>query len=119
VQLGEPRYAADLYDLLAPHASRVIVTAQGALCWGSIHRFLGPLCALMSHPDRAAVHFEAAMAVHERLGARPFLARDRLAFATMIRDTGGDSARIEHLERTGLALARELGMRTLTARYSS
>jgi tetratricopeptide (TPR) repeat protein len=118
VQLGEPAFAADLYDRLAPHASRVIVTAQGALCWGSVHRFLGPLCALMSNPERAAVHFEAAMAVHERLGARPFLARDRLAYAAMLRETGGDAARIEQLERTGLALARELGMRLLVARYS-
>jgi hypothetical protein len=51
------------------------------------------------------------MAVHERLGARPFLARDRLAYAQMLRARGGDELRIDTLERTGRALARELGMR--------
>jgi len=117
VDLGEPEHAGELYELLAPHASRVIVAASGALCWGSVHRFLGPLAALMGNLDRASMHFEAAMAVHERLGARPFLARDRLAFARMLREQDGDDVRIAALERTGIALARELGMRHLIDRY--
>jgi hypothetical protein len=116
-ETGDAGHAETLYELLSPHASRVIVTAQGALCWGSIHRVLGPLAVLMEHLDRAAVHFETAMAVHERLGARPFLARDRLAFARVLRRTGGDRVRIAQLERTGLALARELGMHRLVDRY--
>ncbi|HET9728069.1 MAG TPA: helix-turn-helix transcriptional regulator, partial [Acidimicrobiia bacterium] len=115
VEIGDPTHAPALYELLAPHASRVIVTAEGALCWGSIHRFLGPLAALLGNSHRASVHFEAAMAVHERLGARPFLARDRLAYARMLRASDGDAVRIETLERTGLALARELGMRRFAA----
>jgi DNA-binding SARP family transcriptional activator len=111
VAIGEPEHAPALYELLAPHASRVVVTAEGALCWGSVHRFLGPLAALIGNTERAGVHFEASMAVHERLGARPFLARDRLAYAQMLRARGGDELRIVTLERTGRALARELGMR--------
>jgi DNA-binding SARP family transcriptional activator/tetratricopeptide (TPR) repeat protein len=110
-ECGDPTHASTLYELLAPHASRVIVTAEGALCWGSVQRFLGPLAALQREMDRAAVHFEAAMAVHERLGARPFLARDRLAYARMLRAADADGVRVETLERTGHALARELGMR--------
>ena len=117
VELGDAAYAAPLFDLLAPHASPVIVAGSGALCWGSMHRFLGPLAALLGNTERAIVHFEAAMAVHERLGARPFLARDRLAYAELLREVGGDSVRIENLQRTGLALARELGMREVIARY--
>ena len=117
VEIGDPTYAGALFDVLAPHTSRVIVAGSGALCWGSIHRFLGPLAALLGNTDRAIVHFEAAMAVHERLGARPFLARDRLAYADLLRGAGGDSVRIETLQRTGLALARELGMRQVVARY--
>jgi hypothetical protein len=76
-----------------------------------MHRFLGPLSALLGNADRAGVHFEAAMALHERLGARPFLARDRLAYARMLRAAGGDAVRVATLERTGAALASELGMR--------
>ena len=116
-EIGAVDYAPALYEMLAPHASRVIVAASGALCWGSIHRVLGPLAALVGNTERASVHFEASMAVHERLGARPFLARDRLAYARMLRGTGGDAVRVAALERTGLALARELGMRQVIARY--
>ncbi|MCC7075838.1 MAG: AAA family ATPase [Acidimicrobiia bacterium] len=108
-----------LYDLLAPHASRVVVAAQGALCWGSVHRFLGPLAALLGDGERASMHFEAAISVHERLGARPFLARDRLAYADLLRRADGDPYRIDELSRTGLALARELGMRIVLERYGS
>jgi hypothetical protein len=115
---GDAEYAPEVYELLAPHASRVIVAAAGALCWGSIHRVLGPLDALTGNVERASVHFEAAMALHERLGARPFLARDRLAYAAMLSANGGDAVRIAQLRRTGLALARELDMQTVVSRYS-
>jgi DNA-binding SARP family transcriptional activator len=110
--------AAHVYELLAPHASRVIVAASGALCWGSVHRVAGPLADLLGDTEQAGVHFEAAMTMHERLGARPFLARDRLAYARMLRKVGGDPLRIAELERTGLALARELDMRSVLEQYT-
>jgi DNA-binding SARP family transcriptional activator len=113
------RSAVVLYELLSPHASRVVVAAEGAVCWGSIHRFLGPLSVLADSADRAAMHFEAAISIHERLGALPFLARDRIAYAELLRRRGGDVVRIEELHRTGLALARRLGMASLVARASS
>ncbi len=116
VAIEDANCAALLYEMLAPQASRVIVGAEGALCWGSIHRILAPLAALLGHADRASTHFEAAMAVHERLGARPFLARDRLGYARFLSENGGDAVRIATLARTGLALAHELGMRSLLAR---
>ena len=109
--------AGVLYELLSPHSARVIVAAEGALCWGSIHRFLGPLSAALGNVERASMHFEAAMSVHERLGALPFLARDRLAYASFMRATGGDPVRIESLARTGLALAAQLGMHSVVERY--
>ena len=117
VLLEDSDAAAALYELLSPHASRVVVAAEGALCWGSIHRFLGPLAALVGHTEQASMHFEAAMSVHERLGARPFLARDRLAYADLVRSTGGDPVRIEDLARTGYALATQLGMRSVVERH--
>ncbi|MCE7883765.1 MAG: hypothetical protein DYH08_07885 [Actinobacteria bacterium ATB1] len=117
VLIGDRNTASTLRELLSPHASRVIVAGQGALCWGSVQRFLAPLNSLLGDVERASMHFEAAMSVHERLGALPFLARDRLAYADLLDSVGGDAVRIEDLSRTGLALARELGMRTLLARH--
>ena len=117
VALGDDEHATELFELLAPHASRVVVAASGALCWGSVHRFLGPLAALTGNVERASVHFEAAMAVHERLGARPFLARDRLAVRhDAARGRRRREAVSDALDRTGRALARELGMRHLVDR---
>jgi DNA-binding SARP family transcriptional activator len=109
--------AAHVFNLLVPHASRVIVAASGALCWGSIHRVLAPLAELLGNTEQAAFHFEAAMTMHERLGARPFLARDRLSYARMLRRVGGDPRRITELERTGLALVRALDMRSVLNRF--
>ncbi len=118
--LVRDRNAAEaLYELLAPQASRVIIAAEGVLCWGSIHRFLGPLSAILGNTERASMHFEAAMSVHERLGARSFLARDRLTYATVLRSSGGDPVRIDDLSRTGLALATRLGMSALVERFES
>lgn len=106
VLLDDRGSAELLYELLSPHASRVIVAVEGAVCWGSVHRFLGPLSVLVGKPERAAMHFEAAMAIHERLGALPFLARDRPAYARLLSAGKGDSVRVEDLLRTGSALAR-------------
>lgn len=116
--LDDDGAAGSLYELLSPHASRVVVAGEGALCWGSIHRFLGPLAVLLGQTGRAAMHFEAAISIHERLGAKPFLARDRLAYAAMLHATGGDPVRVDELNRTGLALADQLGMRSVVARHS-
>ncbi len=114
--LRDTEAAEVLYELLAPHASRVIVAGEGALCWGSIHRQLAPLAVLLGATERAAMHFESAMSMHERLGAQPFLARDRLGYARLLRDTGGDAMRARTLARTGLAIANQLGMRGVAAR---
>jgi DNA-binding SARP family transcriptional activator len=119
VLLEDRRSAVELYELLLPHASRVVVAAEGAVCWGSVHRFLGPLSVLAGSSDRAAMHFEAAISIHERLGALPFLARDRIAYARLLRQRGGDVVRIDELHRTGLALARRLGMAAVVARGST
>ncbi len=110
LRLGDRDAAEVLYELLAPQASRIIVAAEGALCWGSIHRFLGPLAVLCERPDLAAMHFEAAIAAHERLGALPFLAADRLAYADLLDASIHDTVRSGELWRTGMALARQLGL---------
>lgn len=114
--LRDSEGAAVLYELLAPHASRVVVAGQGALCWGSLHGWLAPLAAILGADEQTSMHFESAMVMHARLGAQPFLARDRLGFARFLRDTGGDEARARDLARTGLAIARELGMETVVRR---
>ena len=117
--LSDASSAVLVADLLTPAADRVIVLGQGAVCWGSVHRLLGPLAALLGERDAAVSHYRAAADVHERLGALPFLARDRLDLARIL--LRGDRAeRVEAVElaRTGEALARSLGQESLVARHA-
>jgi len=108
-RLGNRDLCAELYDMLLPRRSDVIVLTDGVVCWGAMSRILGPLAHALGKDDAALDHFEHAMAVHERLGARPFLARDRLACAVLLAERG-DVRRAATLERTGRALAESLGM---------
>src|SRR5262249_16135258 len=77
----------------------------GAL--GSAHRHLGLLAATEGDLERAAAHFEAALAMNARLGARPALARTQRDFARLLlaRNRPGDVERAIALRAAGLELA--------------
>ncbi|HEX9259662.1 MAG TPA: hypothetical protein VF855_09010, partial [Acidimicrobiales bacterium] len=64
---------AALYRLLLPVADELVVFAHGAMCWGSVHRFLGPLAERLGRVDEAGAHRRAALAAHRRLGATLFI----------------------------------------------
>ena len=57
-------------------------------------------------------HFEAALAAHERLGARPWQALTAQAYAGLLRgrDGRGDQARAAGLDATAQAAAGRIGM---------
>jgi tetratricopeptide (TPR) repeat protein len=114
--LGDAGRAKTLYRLLEPFAERNIVFpvySPGAL--GSAHRHLGLLAATQGDTDRAATHFEAALAMNARLGARPALARTQRDFARLLlaRNRPGDVARAVALRAAGLELAEACGMTRL------
>lgn len=117
--LGDHDAARVITDLLRPHAEWVIVLGEGAVCWGSVHRVLGPLTAMLGDRDRAIVHYETAARVHERLGALPFLAYDRLGLAQLFLEDDPDDVVAIELARTGLALARRFDQRSLLNRYEA
>jgi hypothetical protein len=66
-------------------------------------------------------HFEDALELNGRMGARPWLARTRYDFALMLLARGepGDRERADPLLASASTLAHELGMTALTARLSS
>jgi tetratricopeptide (TPR) repeat protein len=107
--------AALVYDVLAPYEDRVTILAFGAVCWGSVARFLAPLASLLGRRDAAIAHHERAVAVHERLGAVTFLARDRYGLAHALLDRGDprDRARARRLGAQALSTANELGLTDL------
>ena len=103
--------AARLHELLRPYAARLAIVAAGLACWGSVSHYLGLLAAALRRPDDARAHFEQAAAVHERIGARPFLAWTWFAHGRMLRTAEGAT-----LVARALATAEDLGMDRLVAK---
>jgi eukaryotic-like serine/threonine-protein kinase len=116
--LGDARRAAELHDLLLPYAGRNVVTVEGWACFGSADRPLGELATTMGRWEDAEAHFEAALDLNARLGARPWLARTQHGYAQMLlaRREARDAERARELLRRALGTARELGMTTLAER---
>ncbi len=117
--LNQVEHAAELYDIMLPHADRVPwPDPVCCVCLGSVARYLGILATTLGRWDAAHEHFEQAIAVHERMGARPLLAHTLRDHAAMLlaRHGRGDL----HLARQQLARAlhlyTELGMTHHAAR---
>jgi DNA-binding CsgD family transcriptional regulator len=118
VALGDAERAAMLYRLLLPYAGRNIVLGAGIACCGSAGRYLGSLCTAMARWSDAQAHFEEALAMNERIGARVALAYTRHDYATMLlaRGAAGDREPAAALLKASLESAREIGMRALEER---
>lgn len=116
--LGLPELCARCYDALLPHAGTAVVTAAAVAFSGAVDHHLGVLAAALGRADAAIGHFERAAEMHERLGARPWLARTRAEWAAALRAR----ARTADLDRAAglLAAARDaaaaMGMPQVVAR---
>jgi hypothetical protein len=82
---------------------------------GSYGQFCGMLAACLGRWDDAERHFTEGLAMNERLGARPAIARTRGAWAAMLLDRNdpsrpGDAARARDLIAAGRTEAEQLGM---------
>ena len=111
--LGDVRRAALLYDLLLPYAGRQLVIGGAAIGCGSILRFLGILATTMSRWEEAVTHFEDALQMNTRIGARPFVALTQQEYGAMLLARGypGDREKACDILDQALATAEELGMR--------
>ena len=114
-RLGDRPRAALLYRLLAPYAGRNVVTGTNIACFGAVDRYRGMLAALAGDDANAAVHLEAAVALDERCGGRPWLAYSRFEWARWLAAHGDAAAAGTQLD-AALALGRELGMASLARR---
>jgi hypothetical protein len=115
--LGSRQHAMHLYRALLPFAGRAAVAAGAVMCAGSVSRYLGGLAALSGQAAAAEEHFQAAIAEHRRLGARPLLARTLHEHAQLLagRAAGSDLARAAEALAEARAIAAECGMTKLAA----
>jgi hypothetical protein len=109
-QLGDATAAGRLAELLTPWTGHHL--AAGHTFLGAADHHLGVLAATAGRWEDSRGHFRAALAAHERLGARPWQALTAQAYAGMLRgrDGPGDRARAAGLEATAQAAADRLGM---------
>jgi hypothetical protein len=91
--LGDQPAASALYALLAPYDGRAIVIANALACIGACSYYLGILAATLGL-DRAEGHFRDALAMHERMGALPWIARTRARYAAWLLRSGGTAESI-------------------------
>jgi class 3 adenylate cyclase len=109
--LRDDRRASTLYEMLLPHGQlNVALGIVGAM--GSASRYLGLLASTMSRWADAVRHFEDALEMNTRMGARPWLAWTQHDYAGMLlaRDDRGDRENAVELLSQALETAQELGM---------
>jgi DNA-binding SARP family transcriptional activator/tetratricopeptide (TPR) repeat protein len=116
--LGDGDRAEGLYELLEPYAGRNVVVGRAATCNGAASRLLGILAGAMRSWELAEGHFINALAMHERMGAKPWVARTQLAYAEMLlaRRKRGDKARARELLADAVLIADALGMGVVAQR---
>ena len=116
--LGDARRATTLYQFLLPHNGYNILVGPTAACYGAAARYLGMLAATMSRWEEAQGHFENALAMNARMGAKPWLAHTQHEYARMLLRRGhpDDVEKAGGLLHEALGISRELGMHALEER---
>lgn len=111
--LEDATRSAILYEQLLPYADRVAVTYP-EISTGSVARYLGLLAAAGTHWSDAERHYEDALAMHERLGARPWLALTQRNYAQMLfrRNAAGDEAKAKLFLSHAASTDRDLNSRS-------
>jgi Tetratricopeptide repeat len=87
--------------------------ASGEVALGPVARYLGICAATTGRWDEAAAHFEDALAMNARLGARPLLAHTEHDYGRML--LARDDPRAAELLARAAASFRGLGMESWAA----
>jgi DNA-binding winged helix-turn-helix (wHTH) protein/tetratricopeptide (TPR) repeat protein len=98
------RAAAELYPRLLPLVTLNVTHPEMMVYFGSCALWLGMLAELLGDRAVALAHFEAALAMNTRLGARPATARTELAYARTLLHRG----HVEDRERARSLLGQAL-----------
>lgn len=111
--VGDAERAEVLRTLLLPYAHRPAFHERTRVHAGVCARFVALLCVTTGRHDEAAQHFEDAIAMNEKIGARPYEARSRYDYAVfLLREPSAPAHRLRAHALAGDAarIARALGM---------
>jgi DNA-binding CsgD family transcriptional regulator/tetratricopeptide (TPR) repeat protein len=106
--LGDRATAELVYPQLEPLSGTGVMIGHLVSFYGAADRYLGMLAATLGELDRAEQHFELAIELNRRMGARTWLAHSQYQYARALIGRGRDAE-----ERAGAlaAEARELATR--------
>jgi tetratricopeptide (TPR) repeat protein len=74
LRVGDAECASAIYERLLPYDDRIAVSYP-EIAMGAVARYLGLAAIAMGHPAEAERHLRRALAINERIGARPFATR--------------------------------------------
>ncbi|HEX8976534.1 MAG TPA: AAA family ATPase [Solirubrobacteraceae bacterium] len=114
--LGHEAAAALVYPELSSLAGTNVMIGHLVACYGSADRYLGMLATTLGEWERAEEHFERAIELNRRMGARTWLAHTEYEYARMLLRRGGAEARSAQLLQHAAELGAVIGMTALTAR---
>jgi ATP/maltotriose-dependent transcriptional regulator MalT len=109
-EFGDTETARVLEADIAAHS--FAYGGAGVYCSAPSDYYLGRLSVVLGKLDEAAEHFDRAVTVAARMGARPAVVHARLGLAAVLLDraAAADLPRTEALARQALDEARRLGM---------
>jgi hypothetical protein len=113
VLLAEHELGAELTRLLEPFDDRMVVSARGFMCFGSVAGTLGRLAELSGDVALACRRYEQAIELEERAGALIWVAARRFRLGAVLAAAGDPRGRAE-LVRVQNEAPR-LGLDTLAA----
>ncbi|MGK2948221.1 MAG: AAA family ATPase [Acidimicrobiales bacterium] len=119
-EVGDDDLVASLWDACLPYADHVVPIGMGAGCFGVLARPLGGLALRLGHTEEALAHYELAVSVCARLGARPWLVDAQIALADALVDLGrGDDPRVGALVLEASTTASDLGLAVFDDRLAA
>jgi tetratricopeptide (TPR) repeat protein len=103
-EIGDEQTAAQLYELLGPHADANVVIGYGAACFGPVSRYLGRLALTIGRRDEAIDHLRRALDASAGLRGPILLAHARIDLAAAL----GSGTEARELIEQAAAVASEL-----------
>jgi tetratricopeptide (TPR) repeat protein len=117
VDVDDDGAAQQLYEALLPYQGRLVVWGGANAVSGPASHFLGRLATQLRLSQEAVEHLDDAVALCERIGALPALARSLAALsdALALRGTAGDDELAAGARARARELSEALGMTRLIA----
>lgn len=120
-EVGHADAARKLLPLLEPYADRFATGGMGAICLGSMSRFVARLAHCAGRLDDADRYFQRAHLAHRRAGAVLFIAHTQRQHAELlrVRDRPADRTEAEAKLAEADEIYRDLGLAHLHAQPSA